>query len=437
MSIITKRRELEKDGAKLPRGVVKRKIKDEIIPWLKRNEIIIITGARQTGKSVLLYQLIYDCLLPKTSNIFYFNLDISHHLDFIRNQDRIIDLVNKCKGKVYIFIDEVQRLNEPGLFLKGLYDLHLPLKIIVSGSSSIEMRSKVHEALTGRKVVFHVHPFDLEELSHVMFPKEHLTEVIKNEDNFRKLLNNYLTYGGYPAVAVEKSNKMKWHILKEIFHSYIEKDIKSFLRVENERAFVNLVKILASQIGNLVNKDELSNTLGIHKHTLENYLFYLEQTFILDFVKPFYKNPRKELLKSPKVYFNDLGIRNFAIASFGEFEFRVDKGSLFENLFYLCLKEKMGTTIPIHFWRTKAGAEVDFVILQGLKPIPFEVKATNLNELKISKSLRSFLQDYQPSRAYYFNLSLKGKTKIEKTTISFFRPQDLVSEKFVYFQKHA
>ncbi len=430
MNIITKRKELEKRGVKLPCNVVKRKIKDKIVPWLKRNEIIIITGARQTGKSVLLYQLIYDCLLPKTSNVFYFNLDIPHHLDLIRNQDQVIDLVNKYKGKVYIFIDEVQRLHEPGLFLKGLYDLHLPLKIIVSGSSSIEMRSKVHEALTGRKVVFHVSPFDLEELSHVMFPKEHFTEIIKDENSFRKLLNNYLTYGGYPAVAVEKSNQMKWHILKEIFYSYIEKDIKLFLKVENERAFINLVKILASQIGNLVNKDELSNTLGIHKNTLENYLFYLEQTFILDFVKPFYKNPRKELLKSPKVYFNDLGVRNFAVASFGEFEFRVDKGSLFENFFYLCLKEMLGTTIPIHFWRTKAGAEVDFVILQGLKPIPFEVKATNLSEPKINKSLRSFLNSYQPSRAYCFNLSLQDETTIERTKVSFFKPQDLSTIEF-------
>ena len=431
MDISKKKKELEKNGVKLPRGVVQRKIKDEIVPWLKRNEIIIITGARQTGKSVLLYQLIYDYLLPKTSNIFYFNLDIPHHIDFIRNQDQVIDLVNKCKGKVYVFIDEIQRLNEPGIFLKGLHDLHLPLKIIVSGSSSIEIRSKVHEALTGRKVVFHVNPFDLEEMSYTMFPKEHFTEVIKNEDDFKQLLNNYLTYGGYPAVAVEKNNKMKEHILKEIFHSYIEKDIKSFLKVENERAFVNLVKILSSQIGNLVNKDELSNTLGIHKNTLENYLFYLEQTFILDFVRPFYKNPRKELLKNPKIYFNDLGLRNFAIASFGEFEFRADKGSLFENFFYLCLKSKLSPAVPIHFWRTKAGAEVDFVVLNGVNPIPFEVKAANLNELRISKSLRSFLQNYQPLKGYYFNLSLKDKTKFEKTTISFLRPQDLIDEKFI------
>ena len=424
---MNKKIELEKSGVKLPSGVIDRKIKKEILPWLKRDEIIVITGARQTGKSVLLFQLIHDYLLPKTSNIFYFNLDIAKHFDFVKNQDQIIDLITQCNGKVYLFIDEVQRLAEPGLFLKGLYDLHLPLKIIVSGSSSIELKSKVHEALTGRKVVFHVTPFGIEEFSHSMFPKESFLDVVKNEGAFKKLLLSYLTYGGYPAVSKEKNHRMKVQLLKEIFYSYIEKDIKAFLKIENEKAFINLVKILASQTGNLVNKDELSNTLGIHKNTLDNYLFYLEQTFILDFVRPFYKNPRKELLKNPKVYFNDLGMRNFAIASFGDFEFRTDKGSLFENFFYLCLKEKLVPMTPIHFWRTKAGAEVDFIVLQGLMPIPFEVKATNFNEPKINKSLRSFLQSYKSPKAYCFNLSLSDKVEVDKTIISFICPKDLAN----------
>ena len=216
-----------------PQGVIQRKIKKEIIPWLKRDEIIIITGARQTGKSVLIYQLIYEQILPKTLNVFYFNLDIPRQLDFFKDPDRLINLIRKRKGKVYVFIDEIQRLNEPGLFLKGIYDLHLPVKIIVSGSSSVELKSKVSEALTGRKVVFHITPFDLEELSCAMFPKERFVNVIKSENSFKNLLHTYLTYGGYPAVAMEKSKKMKWHLLKEIFQSYIEKDIKSFLKVES------------------------------------------------------------------------------------------------------------------------------------------------------------------------------------------------------------
>lgn len=179
-----------------------------------------------------------------------------------------------------------------------------------------------------------------------------------------------------------------------------------------------------------MNKDELSSTLGIHKNTLDNYLFYLEQTFILDLVRPFYSNPRKELIKSPKVYFCDPGIRNFAIAGFSDFDFRPDKGGLFENISYLWLKGKAGSSMPIHFWRTKAGAEVDFVMVRGMSTIPLEVKASGLKKPKISKSLRSFLKSYQPPKAYCMNLSLRGLEKIESTTVFFVTPADYAKLNF-------
>ncbi len=423
------RKRLEKSGAKLPERVVQRKLKREILPWMGREEIIVLTGARQTGKSVLIYQLIYDYLIPKTKNIYYFNLDIPHHLDFISDIDHLINLITGSRGKVYLFIDEIQRLKEPGLFLKGLYDLHLPLKIVVSGSSSLEIKSKIHEALTGRKILFHLNPFDFEELSWVLFPGRNFTDVAKNTTDFQKVLYHYLTYGSYPAVAMEKNERKKLRLLEEIFQSYLDKDIKAFLNVENENAFRNLIRLLSSQIGSLINKDELSNTLGIHKNTLDNYLFFLEQTFVLDFVRPFYRNPRKELLKNPKVYFRDLGMRNYTIGSFGDFEFRPDKGSLFENFSYLCLREKLSPSVPIHFWRTKAGAEVDFVILQGLKPIPFEIKSTKLKQFNITKSLRSFLKIYQCQKAYCVNLSLSGSRRLGKTEVTFLTPAVLTKTK--------
>lgn len=424
-----KKKELEKAGVRLPRRIVKRSLIKKIIPYLKREEIIVITGARQTGKSVLLYQLIYNYLLPKTENIYYFNLDIPKQLSFFESIDRLIDLVTRSKGKTYIFIDEVQRLKEPGLFLKGIYDLHLPVKLIVSGSSALEIKSKVHEALTGRKILFHLDPFNLEELSQALFPQKSFNKIIEDSLCFKTVFKHYLIYGGYPAVALAGSSKLKLQLLKEIFQSYLEKDVKALLKVENENAFFNLIKVLSSQIGNLINKDELSNVLRIHKNTLENYLFYLEQTFILDLISPFYKNPRKELLKSPKIYFHDLGIRNFAIRSFQDMDFRPDKGALFENFSYLVLREKLNFSVPLHFWRTKSGAEVDFVIVPKLTPIPFEVKAKDLKEFKISKSLRSFLHTYRPREAYYLNLSLSSKCRVEETTINFLTPQDLIKMK--------
>ena len=421
-----KRRELEKAGAKLPARLVNRQIKKEIIPWMDRDEIIVITGARQTGKSVLLFQLIYDYLLPKTENIYYFNLDVPRQIDFFSDPDRLVDLITTSGERTYVFIDEVQRLKEPGLFLKGLYDMNLPAKFIVTGSSALEIKSKVHEALTGRKAVFHLNPFNLVELASALFPGEECEDVIKDARKFGKIFKHYLTYGGYPAVALAKKEDVKLRLIEEIFRSYLEKDIKSFLKVENETAFGNLVRLLASQVGNLINKHELSSTLGIHKNTLDNYLFYLEQTFVVNFLRPFYTNPRKELVKSPKVYFRDLGLRNFAIANFSDFIFRPDKGRVFENFAFLLLREKLEAFARLNFWRTKAGAEVDFVLVKGVYPTPLEAKAAEMREFKINRSLRSFLRTYNPKEAYVINLSLKGERRIENTKISFLSPADLL-----------
>jgi uncharacterized protein len=425
-----KRKELRKSGVKLPVRVVERQIKKSIIPWMERDEIIVITGARQTGKSVLLYTLICDYLLPMTTNIFYFNLDIPGQRNFVEKLENIVDLTVRHKGKVYLLIDEVQRLKEPGLYLKGLYDLHLPVKIIVSGSSTLEIKSKVQEALTGRKIVFHVMPFNLKELASAIYPGRDTKDIFKDEKSYAKVLYNYLAYGGYPSVALAKKPEVKLRLLEEIFRSYMEKDVRSFLKIENENAFGNLVRILASQAGNLVNKHELSNTLGIHKNTLENYLFYLEQTFIIDFVRPFHTNPRKELIKSPKIFFHDLGLRNFALGSFGDFDFRPDKGAVFENFIYLCLKEKAEAFDRLNFWRTKTGAEVDFVLVRGLHLLPFEVKASRLKAAKTSKSLRNFIRSYQVRKGYCVNLSFEGSQKIEDAEISFLTPVRLMEEKF-------
>lgn len=427
--IYLKKKELENNGAKLPKRSISRKIMRDILPWLEREEIIVIIGARQTGKSVLLFQLMYEHLLPKTQNLFYFNLDIPRHAQLFENPDKLIALASQTKATTYVFIDEIQRLREPGLFLKGITDLHLPLKLIVSGSSALEIKSKVHEALTGRKVVFHLTPFQLEEVAQVLFPEKSFSQVSQSEEDFSSVLNHWLCYGGYPAVVLAKEEKLKRLLLKEIFQSYVEKDIRQFLKVENIPAFRNLIKILASQIGQLVNKHELSNSLGIHKNTLEHYLFYLEQTFLIRFVFPFYKNPRKELLKTPKLYFHDLGLRNFAVDAFGELAFRPDKGVLFENMACLVFKQGSGEEAPLNYWRTKAGAEVDFVLSKN-KPIPFEVKAKHLKQPTLDKSLLSFIDSYHPDKAFYLNLSFKEKRLVEKTTVEFITPQDLVKMSF-------
>jgi predicted AAA+ superfamily ATPase len=207
--------------------------------------------------------------------------------------------------------------------------------------------------------------------------------------------------------------------LKEIFTSYIEKDIKKFLEIKNENAFIRLITLLSASIGSLINMSEISNTLPIHQVTLDNYFYYLEQTFLIDRLRPYFKNTRKEIIKSPKEYFNDLGIRNFAINNFNNLNIRENKGFIFENFVYLILKEKLGSDYKINFWRTKAGAEVDFIILKDLRPIPIESKAKYFKKPSITQSMRSFINTYKPEIAFVINSNLNEEIKIDNSIVRF------------------
>ncbi|MCL4376832.1 MAG: ATP-binding protein, partial [Actinobacteria bacterium] len=361
-----------KDIRKFLPGVnVSRDILPDIINWIAEKEIIVLLGARQVGKTTIIFQLINHILVQTASllkekdEIHYLNLDFPEDKKIL-NDDYIIKLAAKNKKRKIIFIDEMQRLENSGLFLKYLYDLNLPIKLIVSGSSVLELKSKVSEALTGRKVIFNIAPFNISEIidSIVSMKKNNIPDNdFSNKDGsksnqetlFKKAFEIYTQYGSYPSVVISSDNEKRHLRLKEIFTSYMEKDIKKFLEIKNENAFTRLITLLSASSGSLINMDEISNTLSIHQVTLDNYFYYLEQTFIIDKVRPFFKNIRKEIVKSPKVYFNDIGIRNFAINNFNNLDIREDKGFVFENFVYLILKQKLTGSYKINFWRTKAG----------------------------------------------------------------------------------
>ena len=240
---------------------------------------------------------------------------------------------------------------------------------------------------------------------------------------FKKAFEIFTEYGSYPSIVLSPDSEKKFLRLKEIFTSYMEKDIKKFLEIKNENAFARLITLLSASSGSLINMDEISNTLSIHQVTLDNYFYYLEQTFIIDRIRPYFRNIRKEIVKSPKVYFNDIGFRNFAINNFNKLDIREDKGFVFENFVYLILKEKLGGSYKINFWRTKAGAEVDFIIFNDLKPIPVEVKAKYFKKPAITQSIRSFINTYKPDIAFVINLNLNEEIKIGSCLVRFITVQ--------------
>lgn len=388
---------------------IQRKVLIELEKHLSSPEISLILGPRQAGKTTVMKKIAEE-LKNKNQQAMFFNLDLIEDKQYFKSQHTLLDKIKKTigqEGKTTIFIDEIQRLENSGIFLKGLYDMDTGYKIIVSGSGSLELKANIIEPMTGRKKIFYCYPLSFSEFASFQLNAklEKIEERISsNEFERERLMNEYLNFGGYPRVVLASTYQEKISVLQEIFESYIEKDIKLLLKVEKEEAFEGLIRILADQVGNLINKHEIAVNLGISEKTVERYLYFLEKTFVISLVRPFFTNARKELKKSPKVYFLDTGFLRLARRLTAQKIIDV-KGEVFENGCFLRLKEKYE---QIKFWRTKSGAEVDFII----NDIPVEVKMGIIKGDTIGKGLVSFILKYKPERVFIY--AKNQETKFSK-----------------------
>jgi len=373
---------------------LKRKSYLELKKHLDKKEISLILGPRQAGKTTLMFHLKEE-IEQKSKATCYFNLDILEDRFYFSSQNKLIEKIKRIIGKKgVVFIDEIQRLQDAGLFLKGLYDLGSQYKFIVSGSGSLELKSNVLEPLTGRKKIIYCLPLSFEEFcaNKLNIDFSQVDDYLKDEIFLKeRLIDEYFNFGGYPKVFFLEKEEEKKEALKEIYQSYLEKDIKILLGVEKDYAFDNLVKILALSVGNLVNINELALNLGLNIKTIKKYLYFLEKTFIIKLVSPYFTNVRVELKKMPKVYFLDLGLLNLVRRE-------VKGGGFFENACFLRIKEKYPDE-EIHFWRTKSGAEVDFVLGWGKDIVAYEIKET-IKKRALGKGLISFIKKYQPKKVF-------------------------------------
>jgi len=417
-------------------NVIKRHLLEEIKKHLSKKEITLIIGPRQVGKTTLMLQL-KDYLEKKGEKTLFFNLDIEADKDYFVSQNSLLKKINLeiGKSKGYIFIDEIQRKENAGLFLKGLYDSNLPYKFIVSGSGSLELKEKIHESLVGRKMVFELNPVSF--LEFVNFKTDYkyedkLFDFFDLEQNKTKqLLLEYLMFGGYPRIVTEDIKTEKNRLMDEIFSSYLIKDISYLLKVEKTDSFASLIKLLANQSGELVNFSKLSSALGVSIQTVKKYLWYAEKTFVIKMITPYFHNKKKEIVKSPSVYFYDLGLRNYAVGDFGNERIIERNGFIFQNFILNCLKEKLlFSGKEIHFWRSKDNSEVDFVIVEGEKLIPLEVKYEEMKHPLIEKSLRNFIERYKVQTALVVNLSLKAEASIKETKVQFLTFTDILKKQF-------
>ncbi len=405
--------------------MIKRIILNDLKEHLLKKEFTLITGPRQAGKTTLMF-LLQDHLLKKGKKSVFLNLDIESDREFFKSQQSLLNKIKLELGSSggFVFIDEIQRKENAGLFLKGIYDMMLPYKFIISGSGSIELKEKIHESLAGRKRLFEV--WTVTFLEFVNYRTNYKYEDCIDDffevetQRTKELLIEYLRFGGYPRVITAESMKDKKMEMDEIFASYIEKDISLLLNIEKTEKISALVKLLARRTGKLVNYHEISNTLNLATETLKKYLWYLEKTFIVNKLSPFFKNVKKEITKSPIYYFHDIGLKNYASGYFAGHGDIDEPGFLFQNFIFNILKNIFSSSaVSLNFWRTLDKAEVDFIISAGDIIIPLEVKYQHIKSLQVTRSFRSFIEKYSPKKAFIVNPGYNESIKIGDTVVRF------------------
>jgi len=394
---------------------IPRILENRINDFLKSPEIIAIIGPRQCGKTTLLHQIAAKLAFSKTGIIDFEDRD---ELNLFMHDIKAFAKLH-VQGQEFLFIDEFQYAADGGKNLKYIYD-HFPVKIFITGASSTELSVQSIQFLVGRIFVFNLYPFSFNEYLHFKEPK--LAQLIDGRPEIGleiiKRVNSHYAdfqiYGGYPRVVLSFTNKEKETVIKNIFNTYLLREINQILNYRDEYKLTRLINALALQIGSSVNYNELSSVTGFKHNELLEAIDILEKTFVIHKSTPFYKNRRLELVKSPKFFFVDNGFRNMAIKNFLPASNRTDTGALNENYIATELVKK---GYAIRYWRTKSKAEVDFIIEDQGDVIPLEVKTT-LNKPSVSRSFRSFLEKYQPPRGFITSQQLCDDISVNDIPVS-------------------
>jgi len=277
-----------------------------------------------------------------------------------------------------VFIDEAQRIENIGLGVKIIYDQLPDVKVILSGSSSIDLNSKIKEPLTGRKWEFHLYPISWQEWV------QHINYVNAYGD-----LENRLIYGMYPEVVCNNADKKE--ILTELSSSYLFKDLLEYDGIRNPKLLTDLLKALAFQIGNEVSYNELAQLLQVDRATIEKYIDLLEKTFVIFKLQALNNNQRNEIKNSRKIYFYDTGIRNAIIQNFNPLSLRNDVGALWENFLIADRMKKNAydkNDVFHHFWRNYNGQEIDYIEVQNGDYHAFEFKWSEKRKVKIPNAFQ-------------------------------------------------
>ena len=344
-----------------------------------KGKVIVILGARQVGKSTVI-KMLTSSMNQSVLWLDGENADV-HLLLQNPNSERLSQIVG---SNTIVVIDEAQKINDIGSILKLFADYHKNIQVIASGSSAFELKNSLNEPLTGRKFEFNLFPISFKE----MVSHTNLLEEIRQ-------LPQRLLYGYYPEIVTNKGSEEQ--LLKFLSESYLYKDIFLFRGLKKPEKILELLKLLAWQIGNEVNYNELSKILKIDNQTVESYITMLEQSFVIYKLNAYHTNQRNELKKSKKIYFNDLGIRNALINDFRPIEIRNDNGNLFENFVINEMRkqnEYQQIYANFYFWRNTEQKEIDLIVEKNNTLSTYEIKWNPNRKVRLTKSFSNIYTNY-------------------------------------------
>ncbi|MBI5036639.1 ATP-binding protein [Candidatus Micrarchaeota archaeon] len=410
-----------------------RSVFGELLAQAGERKVSLLLGARQVGKTTLLGQLHGELCLKRGAPGLLLDLDVFSNFEKVSTFERLSNLLNANgfggKRRFYLFLDEFQRYGGMTMVLKNAFDHLGNLKIYASGSSALKIKDEVQESLAGRKKTNVIRPLDFREF--LEFKQR--TGALNQLKNTRKLkgaalektlpelaglLKEFMIFGGYPAVVLAEGEKAKRDALEGIFDLYLRKDLVEYLNVKKILNVKRLVEFLAVNHGQKVKYEEAAAACGLTQIEVKNYMEVLRESHLVSVMRPFFTNKNKELVKIPKVYFEDNGVRNYFINNFNPLALRRDAGFLFEG-FAVGELLKGGTPDDgIRFWQDKNRREVDIVLgAGGGTETAIELKYKNAPSKDDETGLRAFLTSHpEAKKAFLVNTGTRktsGKIRYE------------------------
>lgn len=403
---------------RVPEGYVDRRV-PAASRWPVADKAHLVVGARQVGKSTWLWRRFADAGQAPL----LLNAEEPAIRGWATSAARMLaDLRGLLLPGMPIFIEEAQWLDDAGLLIKGLVDGGLPAPLYVTGSSSYHLHARTRESLAGRAERVMLHPLGLHELQPALADLPLLLRAAR----LRELALRLAVVGGYPEVWLSDAPKQ---VLARLVEAFVIRDASDLFQIQHLDAFRRLLLLLAGQAGNLVNFSEWATHLAISRDTVAAYVDVLEESQLVYRLRPFAGGKRAELTRQPKIYFADGGLRNLMVDRVdASFEHHPERGPVLETWVGGELRKHLSPLLPgqtLHYWRSKSGAEVDFVVALPDGPIGFEIKAAPLQRPKLSRSARSFIEAYAPKVFVVVNLALDETRRLGDTEVRWRPPEAL------------